>query len=144
MRRYWLAGLPMATAGLMALISGLLAGPSQAREVDDPAAASAPATPILLSGALSSVATISPDNAWAAGSASLSTSRPLIMHWNGKAWTKSVIPISANGAIGALYAVSANDVWAVGDTSGTITHPLLLHWNGHRWSRPAGVPSVAG
>jgi hypothetical protein len=56
--------------------------------------------------------------------------RPLILHWNGREWTRLSRP-DANPTAKVLRAVSgtsATNVWAVGD-AGTI-----LHWDGKQWS----------
>jgi hypothetical protein len=60
--------------------------------------------------------------------------RPLILHWNGREWSRLSGP-GKNPAAGMLQAVAGNsptNVWAVGD-GGTI-----LRWDGRIWS---DVPS---
>jgi hypothetical protein len=101
---------------------------------------------------LSSVAAVSPNDAWAVGE---SVSAPgsqsavdstFIEHWDGKSW--QVVPspnseVDGNGSLSAVAAVSANDVWAVGSSlQGTlaqgesplaISRPLIEHWDGSSW-----------
>ena len=86
---------------------------------------------------LNAVAAVSPNDAWAVGTAPTSTGTVLILHWNGVAW--SVVSNPTTGIpltnLAALTVISANDIWAVGsgvigDESATAT----LHWNGTRWS----------
>lgn len=95
------------------------------------------------------IAALSPSNVWAVGLHCLSTCggivqdpEPLVIHWNGKAWTDSTLPTLPGGyELKAVSAVSATDIWAVGGGDGVNqTNVLILHWNGNRWSR---VPSSA-
>ena len=93
---------------------------------------------------LVSLSALSPDDAWAAGEqlpkepGSLgafegSPLGPVIMHWNGLRWTRSVTP-SLNGAsLNAVTATSPSNAWAIGQTGSN--QPLILHWNGHDWTR---------
>jgi hypothetical protein len=93
---------------------------------------------------LNGVATVSPSEAWAvgytAGDPATYTSRTLIEHWTGSAW--SVVP-SPNPSNDPLYganqlndvrAFAPNDVWAAGwqwVPSGSA--PLIERWDGRRW-----------
>jgi hypothetical protein len=102
---------------------------------------------------LNDVSATGPADAWAVGAdADTGTGpdggTPLILHWNGRAWSK--VPLRGVVRPGQLDSVSArsrSDAWALGiDKSGNV----LLHWNGARWSsvafpgrRTAGVFSVA-
>lgn len=89
--------------------------------------------------AFSAVAALSAGNAWAVGS--IHSARTLIVHWNGRTWTRQPSP-SPGGkhglAVGLVdvAAVSAGDAWAVGYADGSST--LILRWNGTGWAR---VPS---
>jgi hypothetical protein len=104
------------------------------------------ATYIVLHG----VSAVSATDAWTAGSYENSSgvSVPLILHWNGTAWTtvKSPTPSGAGvTTLAGLSAVSAADAWVVGyyETSG-VFEPLTEHWNGTAWKEvTAPVPSGA-
>jgi hypothetical protein len=91
-------------------------------------------------GQLRGVAAASANNAWAVGSTNAgSTTEPLMLHWNGKSWSRVTSPavLKGTGALSAVTVVSASDAWAVGSTGGSsgTTHSLLLHWNGKSWSQ---------
>ncbi len=94
---------------------------------------------------LSAVADISPTNAWAVGEVhqtSFKTRHPLLVHWNGSAWSTVAAPSSV--PIAELLAVSAdssNDVWTVGDDQQG--HGVILHFNGTSWASVAS-PQLAG
>ena len=92
---------------------------------------------------LSGVAAASADSAWAvgwtgSGTSSETNSRSLILHWNGRTWTR--VPSPSPGQDSQLLSVSvtpAGNAWAYGlidaglrDTSDT---ELILHWNGTAW-----------
>ncbi len=90
------------------------------------------------------VAATSARNAWAVGWTGTGpdfggTSRTLIEHWNGTAWTRVHSPSNAPGVRTVLHAVdatSARNAWAVG-----VTHQngpdrtFILRWNGRTWTR---------
>jgi hypothetical protein len=107
-----------------------------------PATAAQPAaTHYSAGGQLQGVATASANNAWAVGYAGTGSSPAVLMlHWNGKSWTRVTSPgvLKGAGQLSAITVVSAKDAWALGSTgnsaSGT-THSLLLHWNGTAWSQ---------
>jgi hypothetical protein len=105
-------------------------------------------------GQLESVAAASPSDAWAAGSSGASPNvGTLMLHWDGRAWSRITSPAVLDGVPGMVedvMAVSATDAWAVGFTgptrsdSASADKPLMLHWNGTRWSQVASLPPVAG
>ena len=99
-------------------------------------------------GELSGVAAVSAGNAWAVGATgSESAQKALMLHWNGKSWTRVTSPKILDGTAGALSAVtvvSATDAWAVGTVGGGLGHALILHWNGKAWSQVAGVAAIGG
>jgi hypothetical protein len=92
---------------------------------------------------LTGVTATSPANAWAVGHYDPKPTNfaedSLILHWNGKTWSKvtSPNPGDANGT--ALYSVTAtsgSNAWAVGSSPQTTNgHTLELHWNGKTWSQ---------
>jgi hypothetical protein len=78
---------------------------------------------------------------WAAGveSPADSGARPLVEHWNGKAWSIVAIPISVstweNEYLEGVASKRSNDVWAVGCSDLTApTGTLVEHWNGTAWT----------
>jgi hypothetical protein len=105
--------------------------------------------PAPLSG-LSGVAATSATNVWAVGWTGVNgenngTLRTLILHWNGRDWTRTPSPSNVPGvrtSLNAVAALSADDAWAVGSTHqdrNRIT--FIVHWNGTTWTRvPAPTP----
>jgi hypothetical protein len=92
---------------------------------------------------LGSVVANSSTDAWAVGvtgsDGSVHDSRPLVMHWNGTAWSLVQVPLPIEAAEGSLIGVSAlgsNNVWAVGAYIGHdgLHYTLALRWNGSQWS----------
>jgi hypothetical protein len=87
-------------------------------------------------GRLIGLGIVSARDVWAVGSQKVSEMgpiEPLILHWDGMAWTK--IPHAKNdvgSALTSVVAVSANDVWAIG--SGPPNGSHVEHWNGSAWS----------
>jgi hypothetical protein len=79
---------------------------------------------------------------WAVGS-DLADGSPVILHYDGSAWTRVPTPSSRRGQ-GALFAVTASSArraWAVGARPHNA--PLIERWNGTEWKlRRAG--SMAG
>ena len=61
------------------------------------------------------------DDIWAVG---YRRNRPLILHYDGRAWSNSTT--EARGALSAVAAVGAEDVWAVGSS--------IQHWDGAGWA----------
>ena len=86
------------------------------------------------------VTTLSRSDAWAVG---LMPSSSLILHWNGRAWNKS---LAGAGYYLGVGADSASDVWAVGGTSWfSPSAPFIEHWNGSAWTQvPVQDPSGGG
>lgn len=80
---------------------------------------------------LYSVKAISARNVWAVGAGPASAA--LIVHWNGRAWSRS---LGGRGYYIGVDASSAKNVWAVGGTNWfSPTQTLAKHWNGRRWTR---------
>ncbi|MGH3399388.1 MAG: hypothetical protein ACRDPO_32345, partial [Streptosporangiaceae bacterium] len=65
-------------------------------------------------------------------------SHPLILRWNGRAWTRSVTRDSGRhqSLLYGIAAASPASAWAVGYADGKV---LSLRWNGHRWSESTGL-----
>jgi hypothetical protein len=95
---------------------------------------------------------VSPDDVWAVGLQldsvfPIGSYHPVVLHWNGQAWTVERLPaIAPNARLEGVVALAANDVWAVGSKAsgaGGPWAPLLLHWNGTAWQQVA-APVTAG
>jgi hypothetical protein len=88
---------------------------------------------------LYAVAARSDDDVWAVGYSRqglYSSSRPLILHWNGASWQVVPTNVPFPGDLRGVAATAADDAWAVGTyASGGVNRPLALHWNGVQWSR---------
>jgi hypothetical protein len=154
MRVSWPAGLAISVAGAALFLAAIVAGPAQATGATGMGAAAAgrqTATSYSTAGRLTGVAAASATNAWAVGAAgSYASATVLMLHWNGKAWSRVTSPKVLDGTAGELSAitvVSATDAWAVGVTgvvgSGK-DHTLLLHWNGKAWSQVTSPAPVTG
>ncbi|MDR2986288.1 MAG: hypothetical protein LBV34_15740 [Nocardiopsaceae bacterium] len=99
---------------------------------------------------LTGIAALSSGNAWAVGfTTDLTRSTTnVILHWNGKAWSRVRSPNpfpggDGNGLLG-IGATSAHNVWAVGGGfSGPDGTPMTLHWNGSSW-KPVPTPVNSG
>ncbi|HEX2069872.1 MAG TPA: hypothetical protein VHH54_06680, partial [Actinomycetota bacterium] len=80
-----------------------------------------------------------PNDVWAVGyyrDTTVNRDRPLALHWNGEAWTRSPIRNAGTAAhLKGVIAFSPNDVWAAGyyRKSG-LYRSLIEHWNGSAWS----------
>jgi hypothetical protein len=92
---------------------------------------------------LAGVAAISASNVWTVGTEYVSQGiglpmapKTLILHWNGKAWTRVPSPNPFCTTCDSLYGVaaaSAHSVWAVG-TVNLGAEVMILHWNGTHWA----------
>jgi len=99
--------------------------------------------PILSSTSFSSLQAIevlSSDNAWAAGydyDLARQQTIPLILHWDGSAWSNVPVPTFEHTAeLRAITARAADDIYAAGtqtDADG-YPHALILRWDGKSWS----------
>jgi len=97
---------------------------------------------------LSDVAADAADDAWSIGSARMvnqATFRPVIEHWDGRAWRQVTLPGSVLKTLGTssvratIGASAPSNVWAFG------TGGYWLHWNGKLWTpgRLATPPGAA-
>jgi len=156
MRACLLAKLAAAAAGVTVGLAGLSFLPAQAGAAQLATAAATTrettarpaAATYRAAGALDGVAAASASSAWAVGYAGSESDRKLLMlHWNGKSWTRVTSPKILDGTAGALSAItvdSAKDAWAVGTTGSGFGHALLLHWNGVAWSQVTNVAGIGG
>ena len=67
----------------------------------------------------------------------------MILHWNGKAWTRVTSPGGIDTFVGAVAVASASSAWADGEQTSTPPVPFLLHWNGTAWKRAPSPLSAA-
>ena len=80
---------------------------------------------------LGDVAATSAADAWAVGA---TFNIPLILHWNGTAWTRAPLPATVgSGAFAGVAATSRTNAWAVMDPDVWGNRPQIVHWNGRRW-----------
>jgi hypothetical protein len=74
-------------------------------------------------------------DAWAVGSCGDNPMSPLLLHWDGQAWTQVVAddpPGADNPFFDGVSAIASNEVWAVGSKGGA--EPLIEHWDGNAWT----------
>jgi hypothetical protein len=92
---------------------------------------------------LNGVSALSATDAWAVGfyghnTAQFVVSKPLVLHWNGTAWTQTASPFfgTASG-LESVQALSPANAWAVGAIfrRGGLDSTVVLHWNGTAWTR---------
>ena len=95
---------------------------------------------------IAAIAGSSPRDAWAVGAFANGpggpSARPLVEHWDGRAWRAVVVPDpdpgpGADGGLDAVAVAGPADVWAVGGSTVRRcgpTLPLAEHWDGHLWS----------
>lgn len=137
--------LAIAAAGIPVSLASGVAGPVSAAV--HPARAARPAaTAYSVAGGLTGVAARSRSSAWAVGYTGNLSRKVLMLHWNGRAWSRVTSPrvLTGAGQLSAITVVSARDAWAVGST-GSDLHPrtLILHWNGRAWSTVSHPAPVA-
>jgi len=69
------------------------------------------------------------------------TSRPLVLHFDGKRWTQVKVPQPASGAgLTGIAARTSSDIWAVGSMSTadySAIVPFALHFDGTTWRQVA-------
>lgn len=135
--RHWSVSIaPLAVAATIALMGAVAMLPQH--HGPGPALTGMPRNSELLA-----VAATSASSAWAVGAILGRRGQPLIMRWNGKAWSRSPIARPTAGAVlYAVAAVSARYAWAVGSTGrGSEARPYILRWNGTIW-RPVRTPPM--
>jgi hypothetical protein len=82
----------------------------------------------------------SPNDLWAVGhtqNGDYSVREPLILHWNGSAWSIVPSPTARDATLEGVVAIASDDVWAVGSMFSLeqFWHvPFALHWDGQTWS----------
>ncbi len=94
-------------------------------------------------GDLNAVAATSAADAWAVGNEATiggGTGAALILHWNGRAWTRVRLPAGLareDGVVTGVAATSAANAWAVTNSPARGGLPPIMHWNGRGWSKVA-------
>jgi hypothetical protein len=94
---------------------------------------------------LQAVTATSATGAWAVGtipSGNAGHSESLILHWNGRNWTRETSPnLGEFSVLFGIDASSPSNAIAVGAAVTDLTDPLdstfplIMHWNGHTWNR---------
>ncbi len=87
---------------------------------------------------LLSVDASGPNDVWAVGrTSSGSGDDPLVLHFEGSAWTQVEVPDEIDGVLTGVAAIAPTDVWAVGyvgDPAASLERALVLHWDGTAWA----------
>ena len=79
---------------------------------------------------LRDVDAVSPTDLWVVG---YQQNRPLILRFNGLAWSKSETPVP--GELAAVEAFATSEVWAIGTP--------IQHFDGTAWAEAATIPDEA-
>jgi len=88
--------------------------------------------------ALSGVAAVSTNDAWAVGGASFEPYHSIVEHWDGNSWSIDY-PASFPGVLYGVTALGPDNIWAVGTRD--FPGPMLIeHWDGTSWT--ASYPLV--
>ncbi|MFH8387386.1 hypothetical protein ACH4E7_41880 [Kitasatospora sp. NPDC018058] len=98
---------------------------------------------------LNSVTEIARDDVWAVGNTAAPDDKPVLLHYDGRAWSRVGAPAFA-GLAGEYQSVAAHgpkDVWVVGRavlTDKDRGHPLVAHFDGRAWTTVPAPEGVAG
>jgi hypothetical protein len=86
-------------------------------------------------GQLAGAVAFGADDVWAVGHMALESPdyQPLIMHWDGDAWSRVRAPRVDRAYLLAVGGVATDDLWAVGTLVGSGETVVLL-WDGSAWS----------
>lgn len=91
---------------------------------------------------LSAVDAFAPDDVWAVGEVASADDPdnvvPLILHYDGAAWTERPAPSGVDGALVDVDLAGAGEGWAVGNRAGG---PLILRWAAGQW-KPVALPQL--
>jgi hypothetical protein len=91
---------------------------------------------------LTGVHAVSANDVWAVGNTftpNSNTQQPVILHWNGSAWSRVPLPRvgrpSDDVRLSSVAGDFRADAWAVGTIlRDNANQSFVLHWNGTRWS----------
>ncbi len=91
-------------------------------------------------GPLTSVTAPARDDAWAVGTQG--GTRPLILHWNGAAWTRVTIPGAGEFEPRVVTSTSPDDVWILGHAVNRhgVGHATAYRYDGRAW-HPITLPA---
>jgi hypothetical protein len=97
---------------------------------------------------LNTIRRVSATSIWAVGlyAGADIRDRSLILHWNGRTWSRVASPNPGAQAdvMTGLAVVSGSSIWATElyrTSQSADSTSLILHWNGHAWGRAAAGPS---
>ena len=94
------------------------------------------------------VAATGPDDVWAVGQDQDPShpAGPLILHYDGHAWTPTAVPVVAGQTwLNAVACAGRDNVWAVGVETredGRVS-PFILHFDGSAWAAAAPPATAA-
>jgi hypothetical protein len=84
---------------------------------------------------------LSSTDGWAVGctdpSASPACQSPIIVRWNGLAWSAITTPGSIHGLTG-IFMLSPTNGWAVGWSAASGGQTTIIHWDGSQWTSVPG------
>jgi hypothetical protein len=109
---------------------------------DGPVWAPVALPPSLGTATLRAVRVVAADDVWVAGSTASTTSgRSLVLHWDGSSWTELPAPFGTTaGRVSALLATDGGRCWAAGSAG---NRAAVAAWDGHRWTVANPVTSSA-
>ncbi len=90
---------------------------------------------------------LNPNDGWAVGNSSRTTSEPTIYHWNGFVWTKGVA-IGTMNNLNSVFMINTGDVWTVGggnQPTGSCSSPpcpVIMHFTGGSWNTITPPPGA--
>lgn len=89
---------------------------------------------------LTAIHAVAPDDVWAVGSRSGSSSFAASYHWNGSEWRRAPVPRAPGDVSSRLTDIEATvdgDLWAVGDATTVtgLTRAIAVHWTASGWVR---------
>lgn len=87
---------------------------------------------------LYSIDMLTPTDGWAVGANSTVQGHtgPLIVRWNGLAWSQVTPP--KVGVLNDVFMLSSTNGWAVGNATGTLNQATIIHWDGMQWTAVPG------
>ncbi len=85
------------------------------------------------------ITALSRDSVWLAGSETGQGEKALLLHWDGRAWSRMDLPrVADQSFLTGVAGSSPSDVWVVGGAGGMMAideyRAIVLHWDGHTWS----------